>query len=385
MLNNIIFISEKMKEFTAGKYINQGYYKSFQPNFINRKWTVTDMEVMHLLSKADQQLGRLDTFSQYVNIDLYISMHIVKEATQSTKIEGTQTNIEEAFLDKTEVALDKRDDWEEVQNYILAMRTAMQDLKDLPISSRFIKKTHKTLLSGVRGEYKLPGEYRKSQNWIGGATISDATFIPPTHTSVDGLMSDLEKFANDDFDFLPDLLKIAIIHYQFETIHPFLDGNGRIGRLLIPLYLVSKGIIQQPILYLSDFFENYRSLYYDNLMKVRMQNNLTQWFKFFLTGVIETAKKGVQTFDGILKLQKELEEKLLSHKGNTDDARKIILSLYENPITNAQKVEKIIGKSYGSAYKQIAILEKLNILQETTGGQRGRMYAFADYLNLFKQ
>lgn len=284
-----------MKEFTAGKYINQGYYKSFQPNFINRKWTVTDMEVMHLLSKADQQLGRLDTFSQYVNIDLYISMHIVKEATQSTKIEGTQTNIEEAFLDKTEVALDKRDDWEEVQNYILAMRTAMQDLKDLPISSRFIKKTHKTLLSGVRGEYKLPGEYRKSQNWIGGATISDATFIPPTHTSVDGLMSDLEKFANDDFDFLPDLLKIAIIHYQFETIHPFLDGNGRIGRLLIPLYLVSKGIIQQPILYLSDFFENYRSLYYDNLMKVRMQNNLTQWFKFFLTGVIETAKKGVQT------------------------------------------------------------------------------------------
>lgn len=374
-----------MKEFTAGKYINQGYYKSFQPNFINRKWTVTDMEVMHLLSKADQQLGRLDTFSQYVNIDLYISMHIVKEATQSTKIEGTQTNIEEAFLDKTEVALDKRDDWEEVQNYILAMRTAMQDLKDLPISSRFIKKTHKTLLSGVRGEYKLPGEYRKSQNWIGGATISDATFIPPTHTSVDGLMSDLEKFANDDFDFLPDLLKIAIIHYQFETIHPFLDGNGRIGRLLIPLYLVSKGIIQQPILYLSDFFENYRSLYYDNLMKVRMQNNLTQWFKFFLTGVIETAKKGVQTFDGILKLQKELEEKLLSHKGNTDDARKIILSLYENPITNAQKVEKIIGKSYGSAYKQIAILEKLNILQETTGGQRGRMYAFADYLNLFKQ
>jgi Fic family protein len=350
-----------MKSFISGKKINQGYYKSFQPNFINKDWKIDDMEVLSLLSKADLQLGRLDTFSQYVNIELYISMHIVKEATQSTKIEGTQTNIEEAFLEKEEIALDKRDDWEEVQNYIIAMKTAVKDLDSLPISSRLIKKTHKTLISGVRGEHKLPGEYRKSQNWIGGATINDATFIPPVHTSVEELMSDLEKFANDDFNFLPDLLKIAIIHYQFETIHPFLDGNGRIGRLLIPVYLVSKGILNQPILYLSDFFEKYRSLYYDNLMRVRTHNDLTQWFKFFLTGVIETAKIGVETFDGILKLQKDLEEKLISHKGNTDDARKIIASLYENPITDAQKVEKIIEKSYGSAYKQIAILENLKI------------------------
>lgn len=374
-----------MKNFISGKNINQGYYKSFQPNFINRDWKIEDMEILSLLSKADRQLGRLDTFSQYVNIDLYISMHIVKEATQSTKIEGTQTNIEEAFLEKEEIALDKRDDWEEVQNYIIAMKTAVKDLDNLPISSRLIKKTHKTLISGVRGEHKLPGEYRKSQNWIGGATINDATFIPPVHTSVEELMSDLEKFANDDFNFLPDLLKIAIIHYQFETIHPFLDGNGRIGRLLIPVYLVSKGILNQPILYLSDFFEKYRSLYYDNLMRVRTHNDLTQWFKFFLTGVIETAKIGVETFDGILKLQKDLEEKLISHKGNTDDARKIIASLYENPITDAQKVEKIIEKSYGSAYKQIAILEKLKIIREITGSQRGKIYIFDDYLKLFKR
>lgn len=374
-----------MKDFISGKNINQGYYKSFQPNFINRDWKIEDMEILSLLSKADRQLGRLDTFSQYVNIDLYISMHIVKEATQSTKIEGTQTNIEEAFLEKEEIALDKRDDWEEVQNYIIAMKTAVKDLDNLPISSRLIKKTHKTLISGVCGEHKLPGEYRKSQNWIGGATINDATFIPPVHTSVEELMSDLEKFANDDFNFLPDLLKIAIIHYQFETIHPFLDGNGRIGRLLIPVYLVSKGILNQPILYLSDFFEKYRSLYYDNLMRVRTHNDLTQWFKFFLTGVIETAKIGVETFDGILKLQKDLEEKLISHKGNTDDARKIIASLYENPITDAQKVEKIIEKSYGSAYKQIAILEKLKIIREITGSQRGKIYIFDDYLKLFKR
>jgi Fic family protein len=373
-----------MENFKAGNYINQGYYKSFQPNFINKDWLINDLEILSLLSKADRNIGKLDTYSQYVNVDLYISMHIVKEATQSSKIEGTQTNMEEAFLDKEDVSLENRNDWEEVQNYISAMKSAIKDLESLPISSRLIKKTHKTLLSGVRGEYKLPGEYRKSQNWIGGATINDAVFIPPIHTSVDELMSDLEKFANDEMNYLPDLLKIAIIHYQFETIHPFLDGNGRIGRLLIPVYLVSKEILSSPILYLSDFFEKNRTIYYDNLMRVRTHNNLKQWIKFFLVGVIETSKKGVETFDGILKLQKEIDEKLHSFKGKTDDARKIISILYQNPIIDAQKVEKIIAKSHMSAYKQISILENLEIIKEITGGQRGKIYAFQDYLKLFK-
>lgn len=373
-----------MENFKAGNYINQGYYKSFQPNFINKDWLINDLEILSLLSKADRNIGKLDTYSQYVNVDLYISMHIVKEATQSSKIEGTQTNMEEAFLDKEDVSLENRNDWEEVQNYISAMKSAIKDLESLPISSRLIKKTHKTLLSGVRGEYKLPGEYRKSQNWIGGATINDAVFIPPIHTSVDELMSDLEKFANDEMNYLPDLLKIEIIHYQFETIHPFLDGNGRIGRLLIPVYLVSKEILSSPILYLSDFFEKNRTIYYDNLMRVRTHNNLKQWIKFFLVGVIETSKKGVETFDGILKLQKEIDEKLHSFKGKTDDSRKIISILYQNPIIDAQKVEKIIAKSHMSAYKQISILENLGIIKEITGGQRGKIYAFQDYLKLFK-
>jgi len=373
-----------MENFKAGNYINQGYYKSFQPNFINKDWLINDLEILSLLSKADRNIGKLDTYSQYVNVDLYISMHIVKEATQSSKIEGTQTNMEEAFLDKEDVSLENRNDWEEVQNYISAMKSAIKDLESLPISSRLIKKTHKTLLSGVRGEYKLPGEYRKSQNWIGGATINDAVFIPPIHNSVDELMSDLEKFANDEMNYLPDLLKIAIIHYQFETIHPFLDGNGRIGRLLIPVYLVSKEILSSPILYLSDFFEKNRTIYYDNLMRVRTHNNLKQWIKFFLVGVIETSKKGVETFDGILKLQKEIDEKLHSFKGKTDDSRKIISILYQNPIIDAQKVEKIIAKSHMSAYKQISILENLGIIKEITGGQRGKIYAFQDYLKLFK-
>lgn len=372
-----------MEKFTSGKYINQGYYKSFQPNTIHRDWILNDMEVIQLLSKADRHLGRLDMYSEYVNIDLFIRMHIAKEATQSSKIEGTQTNMEEAFLSKEEIAYEKRDDWEEVQNYISAMNEAVKLLHRLPFSSRLIKQTHKILLQGVRGEHKLPGEYRSSQNWIGGASISDATFIPPIHSSINEFISDLEIFANDEISPLPDLIKIAIIHYQFETIHPFLDGNGRVGRLLITIYLVSKGILKQPILYLSDFFEKNRMLYYDNLMRTRTHNDINQWLKFFLTGIIETAKKGVTTFDGILQLQKSLEEKLKSLGNRNMDARKVVDYLYTQPIIEVTKVEELLQKSSVTAYKLLADLERLDVIKEISGAQRNKLYVFKDYLDLF--
>lgn len=374
-----------MKDFIAGQYMNQGYYKSFQPSFINKEWVIDDMEVFKLLSTADRQLGRLDMYSEHVNIELFISMHIAKEATQSSKIEGTQTNIEEAFLDKDEISIEKRNDWEEVQNYIEAMNNAVELLGKLPFSSRLIKMTHKILLQGVRGENRMPGEFRKSQNWIGGASINDAVFIPPVHTSVPELISDLENFANDLSNPLPDLLKIALIHYQFETIHPFLDGNGRIGRLLITLYLVSKGILKKPILYLSDFFERNRTLYYDNLMRVRTHNDLNQWFKFFLVGVIETCKNGVNTFGNILQLQKDIENKIQLLKGRAIDGQKIVDYLYKNPVIRVSKVEQIIQKSNVSAYSLIASLEKLEILKEITGAQRGKLYVFENYLNIFNE
>ena len=372
-----------MEKFTSGKYINQGYYKSFQPNTIHRDWILNDMEVIQLLSKADRHLGRLDMYSEYVNIDLFIRMHIAKEATQSSKIEGTQTNMEEVFLSKEEIAYEKRDDWEEVQNYISAMNEAVKLLHRLPFSSRLIKQTHKILLQGVRGEHKLPGEYRTSQNWIGGASISDATFIPPIHSSINEFISDLEIFTNDEISPLPDLIKIAIIHYQFETIHPFLDGNGRVGRLLITIYLVSKGILKQPILYLSDFFEKNRMLYYDNLMRTRTHNDINQWLKFFLTGIIETAKKGVTTFDGILQLQKSLEEKLKSLGNRNMDARKVVDYLYTQPIIEVTKVEELLQKSSVTAYKLLADLERLDIIKEISGAQRNKLYVFKDYLDLF--
>ncbi|VBB47535.1 conserved hypothetical protein [uncultured Paludibacter sp.] len=374
-----------MQNFNSGKFINQGYYRSFQPEFINKDWTVNEMQVLNLLSKADRNLGRLDMYSNYVDIDLFIQMHIAKEATQSSKIEGTQTNIEEAFLTREDIGIDKRNDWEEVQNYISAMNEAVKMLHSLPFSSRLIKQTHKILLQGVRGEHKLPGEYRSSQNWIGGASINDATFIPPVQTSIDELMSDIEKFANDELNPLPDLLKIALIHYQFETIHPFLDGNGRVGRLLITLYLVNKGILKQPILYLSDFFERNRMSYYDNLTRVRTHNDINQWFKFFLTGVIETASNGIKTFDNILQLQKSLDGKLKNIGNRSGDAYKVVEYLYTRPILDAQTVSAIINKSLRPAYSLLNQLEKLNIIKEITGTQRNRIYMFTDYIELFKQ
>lgn len=374
-----------MINFKSGTYQNQGYYKSFQPTTINREWIINDMKLIQLLSLADRQVGRLDMYSEYVNIDLYTQMHIAKEATQSSKIEGTQTNMEEAFLKKEDIALEKRDDWEEVQNYIQAMNHAVNLLQKLPFSTRLIKQTHKILLQGVRGEQKLPGQYRTSQNWIGGASINDAVFIPPIYHTINDLISDIEKFANDLQNPMPDLLKIALIHYQFETIHPFLDGNGRVGRLLITLYLVNKGILKRPILYLSDFFEKHRTLYYDNLMRVRTHNDINQWFKFFLTGVIETSKKGVETFNGIMHLSKSIEEKITKLGARSSDAHKVMNYLYSNPVIDAQKVGEIIEKTPQSAYLLISKLEDLKIIKEITGLQRNRLYIFDDYLDIFNK
>jgi Fic family protein len=311
-------------------------------------------------------------------------MHVLKEATQSSKIEGTKTNIEEALQAKDAISEEKRNDWEEVQNYISALNRAVETIKKLPFSARLIKQTHKILLQDVRGKHKLPGAFRSSQNWIGGASISDAVFIPPHYKDVAELMSDLEKFAHNEEIQLPDLLKIALIHYQFETIHPFLDGNGRVGRLMISLYLVEKEILKRPILYLSDFFERNRSLYYDNLMKVREKNDIRQWFKFFLVGIIETAKSSIATFDKILKLQKEVDDKLQKLGSRTNNARSVVTQMYQHPLIDAQKVNKITGLSMPSSYTLISELEQLGIIEEITGARRGKNYWFAEYIRIFK-
>ena len=311
-------------------------------------------------------------------------MHVSKEAVISSRIEGTRTSIEEALIDEKDINPEKRDDWQEVHNYINAMNTAIEDLKTLPISNRLIKNTHRILLSSGRGEHKTPGEFRTSQNWIGGASLSDAVFIPPAHTELPDLLSDFEFFLNNKDLKIPHLVRIAIAHYQFETIHPFLDGNGRIGRLLITLYLVASGILGKPLLYLSAFFEKNKTLYYDNLTLVRTHNNLAQWLKFFLTGVIETAENSVNTLEKIISIKSRIEqEQILSTGKRAKKALSLFHHLFRKPVLSVSDVQKITGLSAKAANDLVVLFVELKILKEITGYQRNRVFVFDEYIRLF--
>lgn len=374
-----------LEGFKAGTYTQQYQYKSFTPSTINNEWTWSNAMVNSLLAEANLKLGELNAFSSHVpDIDIFIRMHVVKEATTSSRIEGTRTEMEEAVMKKADVGIEKRDDWQEVQNYIKAMNHAIKRLKDVPISTRLLKETHKILMTGVRGKAKLPGEYRKSQSWIGGATIKDAVFIPPQHTEVSGLMSDLENFLHNDKIQLPDLIRIAMAHYQFESIHPFLDGNGRLGRLLIALYLVSNNILSKPTLYLSAYFEKHKSVYYDNLSRARTANDLLQWIRFFLVAVTETSKQGIATFKSILALREDIESRRLITLGSRfPRAQQLVTHLYRSPRVTATEVGMLLKVTPATANVFIRDFVKLGILRETTGGKRNRMFTFHEYLSLF--
>ncbi len=374
-----------LQDFNSGKHIKQIAYQSFSPEKINHEWILSNPVVNKLLAEANRLIGELNAFSQIVpDVNFFISMHILKEATTSSRIEGTKTNMEEALVKEEDINPEKRDDWSEVQNYIKAINTSIRELEQLPISNRLIKNTHKILLSGVRGKHKVPGTFRTSQNWI-GATLKDAIFIPPHHSEVLELMSDLEKFMHDEEYQVPHLIKIALIHYQFETIHPFLDGNGRIGRLLITLYLVSTDVLKKPALYLSDFFERHKGNYYDNLMTVRSTSNLTQWVKFFLVGVIETSKESIQVFKDIIALKTDIETKRLPKLGRkVEKAQLLINQLYQIPITDSKQVSEFLNISPSTANRLISDLIGLNILSELTGYKRNRKFVFKEYFNLFK-
>lgn len=374
-----------LKEFVAGTYRQQYQYKSFLPASINQPWELNNSDLIMLLSLADLKLGELNAFSELIpNVDFFIAMHVSKEATTSSRIEGTQTNIEEALQKIEYIDPERRDDWEEVQNYIKAMNEAIASLAHLPLSNRLIKNTHRTLLQGVRGRHKLPVEFRTSQNWIGGASLKDAIFIPPHHQEVPELMADLEKFLNDEMYPVPDLIRIGIAHYQFETIHPFLDGNGRLGRLLITLYLVSKGLLVKPTLYLSDFFEQHKVLYYDNLTRVRTHNDITQWLKFFLEGVRQTSENSIQTFQAIIRLRQQCEAKILTLGKKVKLAQAFLQYLYSKPITDAQEVGHALSITPSTTFRLLNNFVSLGIIQERTSNRRNRVFVFAEYLQLFE-
>ena len=323
----------ELEKFAAGHFERGPSYKYFVPRPINQEWTWQSASINTLLERAAVKLGELNSYARLVpNIDLFIQLHVTKEAVVSSRIEGTQTNLDEAILPKEEVQPERRDDWQEVHNYSRAMNEAIAELKTLPISSRLLRQTHLTLLSSGRGEHKQPGEFRRSQNWIGGSSLADAAFIPPHDKLVQELMGDLENFLHNDDIHVPALIRIGMAHYQFETIHPFLDGNGRIGRLLITLYLVSEGILDQPLLYLSAYFERNKNLYYDNLMVVRQKSDLVQWLKYFLVGIEQTATQAVQTLSTILALKVRIDQDIHDTFGKrAPTALRLLQALFTSP------------------------------------------------------
>ena len=375
---------KNISSFISGTYVPQYQYKSFKPEAIYYDWVIDVPEIQALLSDADRALGTLNAFAQLVpNVDFFIKMHITKEATTSSRIEGTQTSMEDVFMNQDDINPEKRDDREEVINYINAINFSIAKREELGIVNRLIRETHNVLMQGVRGQNKSPGQYRTSPNWI-GASLRDATFIPPHNNEIAGLMSDFEKFLRADDIHTPHLIRIAMLHYQFETIHPFLDGNGRMGRLLITLYLVDKGLMIKPALYLSDFFEHHRSLYYDNLHRVRTHNDMTQWLKFFLVGVIETAESSIQTFKSILTLKEKIEKEILPQFGvRQKKAICMVNYLYSRPIVTVKELVKELGFNYSVVNRVVNDLIKHKILQELKTGKKDRLFIFEEYLTIF--
>ena len=374
-----------LEEFISGTYTEEYQYKAFLPNPINEKWFWQDSEINMLLEEANRTLGEINAFSILIpNIDLFIKMHITQEANTSSKIEGTKTEMDEAIMKEEEITPERRDDWKEVHQYIEAMNGSIKLLNELPLSNRLIRETHKILLQTVRGENKMPGDFRISQNWIGGSSLASAKFIPPNYRYIDELMGDVERFIHNESNNVPHLIKIAILHYQFETIHPFLDGNGRVGRLLITLYLVGQGILNKPALYLSDYLERNRDEYYSHLTAIREKNQIIPWIKFFLKGIISTATNAKETFIKIIQLQKDMEVKLHSFGTKSEKINTILNSFYDTPILSVKDIVIITGIADKTTRNMLELMLEEGLIKEMTGYGTNKLFIFEKYFNLFK-
>ena len=378
-----------MSQRATGKYVLQPTgYRAFVPSPLPPDPPVHfDPEMVQLLSEADRALGRLDGSIQTLpNPELFIFMYVRKEAVLSSQIEGTQASINDLLKAEAKVFdADAPKDVDEVLNYVAAMNHGLTRLQALPLSARLIKEIHQKLLDGVRGRSMSPGELRRSQNWIGpaGSTLSTATFIPPPHREAELALADLEKFLHSD-DHMPPLVKIGLAHAQFETIHPFLDGNGRVGRLLITFFLCYKGIIKKPALYLSHYFKQNRSEYYERLQRTRDFGDWEGWIKFFLRGVANVGAQATETARQIVDLREKHRHVIMNEfGGGAANANRLLEYLYQRPTVSVNHVRDVLKISFPNAKSLVEKFTKNKMLFEITGQYRNRIFSYAPYIDLF--
>jgi Fic family protein len=373
----------------SGTYISQASgYKAFIPAPLPPKPPISlDDKLQVLLTSADMALARLDGLGQVLpNVNLFIAMYVKKEALLSSQIEGTQASLENLFAAELGDTPENINDVEEVVNYVKALNYGLERLREFPMSLRLIREIHEVLMAGVRGGDKTPGEFRKSQNWIGppGSTLKDATFVPPPPYEAEKALGELELYLHQS-QTLPALVDCAMIHYLFETIHPFLDGNGRLGRLLITFYLHWQGVMDKPLLYLSYYFKRNRQEYYDRLNLARESGDFEQWIAFFLRGVVATADAAVETAKNILELQTAHRDLLWQKKISSPYAVGILERLFHTPYVSVNDVATHFSMTYPTAAKVIGQLEEIGILKEVSGKQRDKRYLYVDYMNLLSE
>jgi len=376
-----------LEDFIAGTFEKQTGFQSFIPSNINKQWQWKTPKINALLEKANLELGGLKSYSEMIpNIDLYIWMHIKVEANKSSKIEGTQTTLEEDLLPIQDLNPEKRDDAKEVKNYIRALQLGVNRISvdKFPISSRLIKEIHNELLQGTRGENKTPGEYRTSQNWIGGSMPSNAMYVPPSHIYIPALITDLEQFIHNHSIIVPQLIRIAMIHYQFESIHPFLDGNGRTGRILIPLLLLNSGMLVKPCFYISDYFETHRTEYYDALNRVRLGNDMLGWISFFLEASISTAQSARIKFGNAMTFVDETNRISTKITGSSENVRIILDSFYMNPVQSSPELSSKLNISKQTVNRILTSMQEEGLIQENTGNTRNKIFIMNKYLDIFK-
>ena len=371
----------------AGRYVNQPTgYRAYEPTPLPPVPPVAlDGELQRLLSAADLALGRLDgSVLTLPNPDLFVFMYVRREAVLSSQIEGTQSSLQDLLAAEAQLLDQVPHDVDEVVNYVRAMNHGLARLPQLPVSVRLFREIHAELLKGTRGGRLQPGELRTSQNWIGpaGCTLATATFVPPPPHVVPKALGALELFLHRND--LPPLIKIALAHVQFETIHPFLDGNGRVGRLLITFLLTEGGILQKPVLYLSHYFKQHRQAYYDHLQAVRDRGEWEEWLRFFLRGIVEVAAQSADTARRILQMREEHRMAITARFGRAaGNGHKVLETLFDRPIVSVADVQRLIGTTYMAANTTVARLEEVGVLQEMTGHARNRRFRYAPYIALF--